>query len=103
MAAMTRLDDDDLKAIGEEVVRTTLSGIPLEDLVVSTGPDHDGDPAIFVRIDMPSGAAIIPARRLADARVALVKALAGSGDERLIYLSVAWPRDDAPPNSDVPP
>lgn len=102
MAVITRLDDDDLQAIADKVLRQKLSGIGFDGIVARAGLDHDGDPAVFVCVNMPSGSAIIPAGLLADARVALAKALASRGDESLAYLSVDWPGDEAPPSSDVP-
>ena len=102
MTTTARLDDSDVEAITGEVLRPRLSGIGFDSIVTGSGRDQDGDPAIFVRLNMRSGAPIIPGRLLADARVALARALAGRGDDRLTYLSVDWPEDEAPPSPDVP-
>jgi hypothetical protein len=102
MTAMARLDDSDVEAITDEILRQKLSGIAFHNIVTGSGRDQDGDPAIFVRLNMRAGAPIIPGRLLADARVALARALASRGDDRLTYLSVDWPDDETPPSPDVP-
>ena len=102
MGLTARLSDADLQALADEALGRTLSGIGVGEIVAGSGRDHDGDPAVFVSVNMPSGSSIIPPRQLATARVALSKALEAQGDDRLAYLSVDWPDDDVPPSPDVP-
>lgn len=102
MVALVKLRDADLQAIAEEVFGPLLGDAGFSGIVASAGRDHDGEPAVFVRVDMPSGSAIIPPRPLGDARVALWRALERHGDDRLAYVSVNWPQDEAPPSPDVP-
>ena len=102
MGALTKLTDAEVQAIADEVLEPLLSGIGFDRIIAESGRDHYGDPAVFVRVDMPPGASIIPARLLGDARVAFWKAIESRGDERLSYVSVKWPKDDVPPSSDVP-
>ena len=102
MVLMAKLDDAGLQAVADEVIGSTLSSIGFDGIVARAGRDHDGDAAVLVSVNMPSGSAIIPPRLLAQARVALWKALESHGDDRLAYVSVDWPDDEAPPNPDVP-
>ncbi len=102
MGALTKLTDDEVQAIAAEVLEPLLSGVGYDGIVAEAGRDHYGDPAVFVRVNMPAGASIIPPRLLGDARVAFWKAIESRGDDRLAYVSVKWPKDDVPPSSDVP-
>ena len=102
MGALTKLTDAEVLAIADEVLEPLLSGIGIDGIVAEAGRDHHGDPAVFVRVDMPSGASITPPRLLGNARVAVWRAIASLGDERLTYVSVNWPRDEALPSPDVP-
>ena len=102
MVLTARLSDADLQAIADEALGRTLSAIGTRRVVAGSGRDHDGDPAVFVSVSMPTGSSIIPPRILATARVALAKALEQQGDDRLAYISVDWPDDEVPPSPDVP-
>ena len=102
MGALTKLTDAEVQAIADEGLEPLLSGVGIDGIVAEAGRDHDGDAAVFVRVNMPSGASIIPPRLLGDARVAVWRAIESRGDERLAYVSVNWPKDEAPPSPDVP-
>ena len=102
MNLSVRLNDADLQAIAEEVLGQALGGIAIGGIAAGAGQDHDGDPAVFMVVNMPPGSEIIPPGMLAEARVALWKAVESHGDERLVYLSVDWPDDEIPPSPDVP-
>ena len=102
MGALTNLTDAEVQAIADELLEPLPSGGGIDGIVAEAGRDHDGDPAAFVRVSMPSGASIIPPRPLGDAPVAVWRAIGSRGDERLAYVSVNWPRDVAPPSPDVP-
>ncbi len=102
MGVLTKLTDAEVQDIADEILEPLLRGVGVDGIVAEAGRDHFGDPAVFVRVNMPAGASLIPPRLLGDARVAFWKAIESRGDERLAYVSVYWPKDDVPPSPDVP-
>lgn len=99
MALATRLTDDEVRAIAQDVLGRKLKDFGFDRAEAKSGPDQDGDPALFITLVMKPGVPVIPGRSLSDAHLAFDDYLKARADERFAYFHFKWLGEEVPDNS----
>lgn len=99
MPILTRLTDEEARAVAETVLKDQLSKEGFDHAEVRSGEDHDGEAALFVTAVMQAGRDIIPGDTFSRAYEALDDRLRAKGEQRFPYFDLKWigdePLDDA--------
>src|SRR4051794_6308020 len=90
------MTEDEVRTLTDQALRDTLGRFGFERSQVSSDPDHDGEPALFVIAVFKPGSGPIPGKASNDALGALSDALLARGEGRFPYLSHHYPDDERP-------
>jgi hypothetical protein len=85
------MDDMDINALVEPVLRDTLGASRFERSEVRSGTDHDGDPVLYVTVHYRPGQA---ASDVSPALLAVLQKLRENGEERIPLLRPRYPDDE---------
>lgn len=91
------MNDAQLQAIADRVLRPALGAFRYERAEVRTGRDYSDEPAVFVDAVLGKGAPELGSMTLIDAHFALSEALLAEGEERFPYLRTKRLDDDDRP------
>lgn len=80
------MNDEQVAAVANETLRLRLGPLGLDRVEVSSGEDHDGDPALFFTAHFRRGSEVPTGAILLDALGALHQALQKKGEHRFPYL-----------------
>ena len=94
------MTDEEVRAVADRVLRQTLGSFGYTKVLVRSGYDHDGDPALFLRAHFKPGSGPVPGGPSNGALSALSDALYARGEHRFPYLTHYYPDDEFP--EDVP-
>ena len=100
MGALTRLTDDEVQAIADEVLVRDLGALGLDRVEARSGTDADGDPALFLRLLIRPDVDTMPERQVTDARMAFYDRLIDLGEDRFPYFRLRFTGQEIP-GSDV--
>lgn len=92
------MTDDEVGLVADAVLRETLGSLGFKRVLVRSGFDHDGDPALFIRAHFEPGSRPTGGNTLGAALSALHDALLERGEARFPYLSHYYPDDEFPEN-----
>lgn len=91
------MNDVEIKAIADRVLRSQLAQFRFEGVEVRSGLDYSNEPAIYIDAVLGEGAPSLEPNTLMDAHLALSNALLEKGEERFPYLQTKRLGDDDRP------
>lgn len=91
----------DITDIATSVVRREMGNLGLDRVVVSEGPDHNGEDSLFIEARMKPAAKIVGGEVSLKTHAALTRELLRAGERRFAYFSVRHPEKSyrEPPRS----
>lgn len=92
------MTDEEVRSIADGVLHETLGPFGYTKVLVRSGFDHDGDPALFLRAHFKPGSGPVPGKPSSTALSALSDALFAKGEARFPYLRHFYPDDEFPEN-----
>lgn len=90
------MTDDEVRSVADIILRDKLGQFGFDASQVTSGRDHDGDPALFIVAGFKPGSGPVPGKASNEALGALSDALLAKGEERFPYLSHRYPDDERP-------
>lgn len=96
MAQATLLSDEEVLAIADEVLKQQLGSVGFDHAEASSGTDHSGEAAIYVRAVLKPGTPILGGKYSSKAHEALDHALMSRGETRFPYFSLHHPDGETP-------
>ena len=99
MAVVTRLTDDEVRAVAEKILGREWATFGFERAEVTSGEDHDGNASIFITALLKAQVPVIAGRAFAHAHHVLDEELRATGEDRFPYLWVSREDDEIPEGS----
>lgn len=81
----------DIMEIATSVVRKEMGNLGLDRVIVSEGPDHNGEESLFIEARMKPTAKIVGGEVSLKTHAALTRELLKGGERRFAYFSVRHP------------
>jgi hypothetical protein len=94
------MKEDEVGQIVDQALRGVLGPLGYQNVVVRSGADDDGDPALFLDALFAPNASIVRGAKFGEALQVVRRALLRHGETRIPYLLITHPDDEYP--EDVP-